>query len=266
MNNNLTNQIDTTNQNDTTKNIDIILNDVVNNKYVNLEFNDNIIIPLSISSFLFKYSTYLQYFIEDENEDNIIILCPSSYILDEQNKCYFDDNINLLFLYTLTSDKFINVCRFLDIIVYDNNDDTSEDAATFSEMFIVYVMRHIKENINIIHVFMNKEIRSIMNYINKIDIDIQIKTCTPIFYNLYLCRYIVEVIIYMRYDIYKLNKKRYYKYIDKYDNELTRIELETPEYKNFIFECTPVSGPSNYLYYPNLKHYNSDEIIHIIIH
>lgn len=143
--------------------------------------------------------------------------------------CLFDNKQDLLFMFTLLPDKFINLCTFLNIICYENKDDV------FSERFILYIM-----NNNIIitndYYFMNNEIRSINNYLNNEIIDMQIKSCTPIFYSLYLNEYKEKVIEHIRHDIYDLiiNKQLYYPYVNMYENTLTMAIKETKEYNEYI--------------------------------
>ena len=105
--------------------------------YITLQFINGEILLLSTSSFLFRYSKLLQSFdIEEDNE--IPIICLRSYIIDKNNMCLFDNKTDLSFMFTLASDKFINVCKFLDIICYENEDKK------FSKQFIIYVMKNIK--------------------------------------------------------------------------------------------------------------------------
>lgn len=211
---------------------------LTNDKYVNIKFNNENIVHLYLSSFLFKYSNYLQAFDNITDLDNIYVLCNSSYILDENNKCYFNEYNSLMFIFTLPPDKFINICIFLDLIDYDNND------INFTEKFIFYVMKN-NIDLNNIHVFMNKEKRDITNYRNNIDVDIQIRVCTPIFYDLYLIEYKEEVLKNNRNDIFDFisNNKSimipvFFKYAHKYDNQLTQRIKCFEDYNKYIIDIS----------------------------
>lgn len=212
------------------------------NKYEGyyLQFNDKIKIPLSNFTILVKSSLLLQSFFDDEDvysgsniiDRNIPILCPSTcvtgatfcesgtYVLDENNECYFNNKKDLLFMFTYSYNKFLDICNFLDIIAYENKDKE------FSTQFIMYVMNNTKNNdcyIPDTGYFMQSEIKSIINYYNDIDINMQIRTCTPEFYFLYLTVYKEEVIKHNRYDIYSLSLKKscYYEFLFKYNNATT---------------------------------------------
>lgn len=216
-----------------------VTNEPILNNIIKLHFNDNIDILLSTSSFIYKNSVFLQSF--DINEDNVIpMLCPSFCVTNEnkrfyencthQESCYFNDKTDLFFMFTLPNNKFLNLCKFFDIIHYDNND------TKFSKQFIKYVMKYLNDDIQVIKYFMQYEIKSIMNYLNNINIDIQVKNCTPIFYTLYLTKYKEEVIKHNRIDIFDLLQNKdeddeYYRYVYKYNNKLTHKIKQTKCYE-----------------------------------
>lgn len=197
---------------------------------INLEFIDNIVIPILPTNIIYINSSYLQSFndIENNNAENIYILCNSNIVLDKNKTFYFNNKQDLMFLFKLSIQKFIDLCKFLDLIEYEIKDNN------FSKQFISYVMKNKIKLLNI-HIFMRNEIISINNYINKEDTNIQIKNCTSLFYSLYLKKHKEEVIKYNRHDIYNIidNKQDYYEFVYKYDNYLTHQIRQTDEYKQY---------------------------------
>lgn len=237
--------------------MDTIIN---NNEYIQLQFNDNNTIKISKESIIYINSNLLS---SCDETMTIPIIYNSSYILDKNKKCYFHDNTDLTFMFKLSYNDFLNMCTFLDFIVYENKDNT------FSKLFIIYVMNNInilKGNINNILFFMKNEIRCIINYVDNIDLDIQIRVCLPIFYDLYLIEYkdknalCLSIIKNDRYDLYKIDKNihKYYPYVHKYDNSITNEIKITIKYLEYV------SSLNMLLYNTINESDNLDEVIRLI--
>lgn len=241
------------------------------NRTVNIQFIDKEI-TLLLDSFLFTYSNYFKLFETYVNTyvDTIYILCPSTYIFDEKDECYFNafTNNDLTFMFTLQPiDKFINLCKFLDLVEYDNKDEH------FSKEYILYIM---KNNIDVsnIKIFMRHENISITNYVNNVDIYIQLNNCTIVFYLLYLTEYKEEVIKYNRYEIFDkiTDKIQYYPFVNKYNSILTNQIKHTDEYKEYILSLNkriiPLCGTNNpdMILIKKLVEYGADVNYHINSH
>lgn len=237
-----------------------------------LRFTDNVETKLLTSSFLYKNSKFLQLcndnvidsFAGNDDEANtnnelVYLVCDSHVFLNDDNKYFFNIYDDLFFMFDLSPNRFIALFNALDHLLY-----TQEYNKKFSKMFITYVLDN---NITLNSAcFMNNEVRSINNYINNVDIDIQLRVCDITFYEMFFTEYIEEVaqstdvmttsslallvlglvIKYDRIDIYnayirhskKHIKLNYYRYVHKYNNELTHIIRNTNGYIKYRKDLT----------------------------
>lgn len=202
-----------------------------------LQFTDNVETTLLTSSFLYKNSKFLQSCNDDENIENepVYLLCESHVFLNDDNKYFFDIYDDLFFMFDLSHDKFITLFNALDHLLY-----AQEYNKKFSRIFITHVLDN---NITLNSVcFMYNEVKSINNYVNKVDIDTQLRVCDITLYEMFFTEYIEEVIKYDRIDIYnsyvchskKHIKLNYYRYVHKYNNELTNIIRNKYDYVEYI--------------------------------
>lgn len=115
--------------------------------YILLHFNDNVSIMLTSSSFIYINSKYLQSYLP-----LYCINCPSTYVMDKNNTCYFTYQHNLSFMFMLDKETFNNLCIFLDLINYvDNNDNITKYIKIIQFDHIrKSVMMNDKENIKYI--------------------------------------------------------------------------------------------------------------------
>lgn len=228
---------------------------------ITLRFNDNKRTPLLTTSFLYKYSEIFTFIdINEDNNEDMYIMCNSSVFLNDDNKYYFDIYDDLFFMFKLQPFKFIQLCNILDLMQYEQPYSLSKTARTigsynvdFSELFITYIMNN---NITLNNIsFMYSEIRSINNFINNVDIYIQLKLCDITFYMMYLHNYIINlslsssidiyhcIIKFNRSDIYNyittntnlisINKIEFYKYVHIYTNNLTHTIKQEVYYINY---------------------------------
>lgn len=194
-----------------------------------LYFNDGYIL-LPKTSFLYKNSELCKM-----NKEEL-------YISFELNNNIYDliEYDTLYYILSLKPNKFIDTCNLLDILQYNNND------VLYAEQFTTYVMNN-SINLKCVY-FMKNEIDSINNYnyypiknIGNINNDYniiqQIKTCSILFYRRYLKKYIKEILITNRYDIYNSNIHsiyEYYKYVHLYNTPLSNEIKQTKQYSNYI--------------------------------
>lgn len=191
---------------------------------IKITFTDKTI-ELDNNFILFKTSSFFKNALDcDENE----ILLPffESSIIDN-----FKKYNNFDFLVTLSPDIFITTYDFLNFILCEYNN------GSFIIKFIKYIIEN-KIHLNGTY-FMSKEIRDCNNYMNNININKQIQLCSISFYSIYLNNYKEEVIKNNRHDIYNCrmflkDKTVLFKYVHKYNNNLTEYLKSTQEYITYI--------------------------------